>query len=199
MKPGGIGPRSAREHFECHSPGQAPNLRALIDWQSRRSGRPRFVGSQFPLRVQQAPATAVPPGAWTLGEPRGFSSMALAWRRPGPACAELELGSLQLWALLPESVEWLDVSLSLHLRGSWFRLDAELDDEPTALAEDDRLQVVLRQQELAALAPLGVTLEQLRAGIEQPEAAHWALRLDGLGAFVAGLIDLGWPAPEIAR
>jgi hypothetical protein len=181
----------ARAHHDRHSPGQQPNIEALLAWQSRSGNR--FVAAAADAD-EVAPAAGLQP-APQPGVVYPFHPAALAWRAPAAGAGTTELGSLQLWEALPHDVEWLDLTLSVHRGGQWWRLHPELPDEPdTAGPDPPRSSIALAGEELAALAAAGIGLAALRAAAARSGDACWVCRLDGLGAFVAGLVDLGWPA-----
>ena len=175
----GLTALGARAHCDRHSPGQRPNAEALVEWQSRLQPG-RFVA-----------ASPAAPAAEAADEGRTLPPSQLHWQPPGAGAGATDLGSLRLWDTLPDEVEWIDLSLAVHRGGHWLRLQPELVD--LADGSEDRLGLALPDEEVAALAAIGITLAALRAAAAQSGSARWVLRPDGLGAFVAGLLDLGWP------
>jgi hypothetical protein len=180
-------PRGALAHHDAHTPGQRPLLAALVEWQSlagtaqdgRFAGRPPNPSAEpeAPRGIAAAPGAVLRVAARELG-----------WQ-PG-TCPEWPqaLGRLKLWGALPDSVEWIDLTLSVHRGGRWLALPVELADDPSGtdwLVPDPDLS--------DTLGSFGLAPEALRLALSS-EATHcWMLRLDGLGAFIACAIDLGWP------
>ncbi len=191
--------RAAHAHCLHHSPGQRDNAQALVAWQSRSVARYFSAQSADPPSVNAAHSrrSAVSTGP-DAALPQRLAPAALAWQSAAAEQGPSALGSLQLWAQLPDDVEWLDLTLSVHRQGQWWRLHPEVLDlaEPgTDPGTAQRLLLLLSDDEADALAAQGITLAALRHAASQSDTACWCCRLDGLGAFVAGLLDLGWPAP----
>ena len=172
----------ARAHVDLHAPGQQPGIQALVAWQSaleggRLAGAPADAPPALAQSLQRGlPLQLLPPSAW-------------AWAAPTVAAEPAALGSLALWPALPDDVEWVDLALSLHLGGRWMRLQPQCVDEP----DTPRSLLVLPDAECKALAAMEIALQPLRLAAAAPHAARWACRFDGLGVFLACLIDLGWP------
>ncbi len=194
----------ARAHHDAHSPGQQPGLAALIEWQSlagaaqagRLAGRPDAAPD-----LQALPAAA--------GAVRRLSAVELAWQPCASPDWPLALGRLQLWDALPDSVEWIDLTLSVHRAGRWMSLPVELVPDDGADADrgadiggtgsdwlllDDACDAAEHAEPSgSALAAVGLSLAALRAAAASANSFCCMLRLDGLGAFLACAIDLGWP------
>ena len=184
-------PRAARAHHDAHTPGQQALLAALIEWQSlagaaqagRFAGHPSQ-GLAVPVPVPaQADGRAPAPGAV-----QRLSARDLRWQ-PGSCPAwPLALGRLRPWEALPDSVEWIDLTLSLHRGGHWLALPVDLQGDASGTD-----WLVPDLDDAGTLDAAGLALEALR-GAAGSDATHcWMLRLDGLGAFLACAIDLGWP------
>ena len=187
--------RAAHAHCLHHSPGQRDNAQALVAWQSRSGARFFSAQAASSPSVSEALPARHPAQA---ALPQRLAPAALAWQSANAEQGASALGSLQLWAQLPDDVEWLDLTLSVHRQGQWWRLHPEVLDLAEPGTDPDtpqRLLLLLPDDEAAALAALGITLPELRQVASQSDLACWCCRLDGLGAFVAGLLDLGWPAP----
>ena len=169
--------RGAREHHDDHAPGQQALVQALLAWQSqpvlRRSGG--------------VAAPAVVTGVQLL------APAALHWQQPltGDALADpLVLGSCDPWAAAAEDSEWLDLALSLHHAGRWWRLPTRWWDDDVGA---DRAQLLLHESALPVLAAAVLAPALLRSAAADSVRACWACREDGLGQFMVLLLDLGWP------
>lgn len=196
----------ARAHCERHSPGQRPNIEALVRWQSQASermgGGGRFttsapgdatVSAEAMRALQQVVrrGLAVRPDA--PDAIRALDPSALAWLAPEPSQTTRCVGSFRLCAGLSDDVEWIDLALSVHVGGRWIALAVELVDDATAADGAPRSWIVLDETEAAALAAIGIEPSALAGAAARAGAARWVYRQEGLGAFVAGLVDLGWP------
>lgn len=127
------------------------------------------------------------------------SAQTLGWQAADAADPPPDLGELDPWPVLPPGVTWVDLSISVHRQGRWLGLHAELQGGDVLDLMDEAAtsglgpcRVRLQPRELNALAAMGITLADLRAATAPPAHMHWALRGDGLGVFLAGLIDMGW-------
>jgi hypothetical protein len=200
-----LGPRA---HCDSHSPGQRANIEALVRWQSQAGAH--AAGRLAPLAAsaesgradetwralrQLLPPAAALPGA-TTGAVRLLDRSLLDWQAPLPNEPALCLGSMRLWPALSEEVEWIDLVLSVHQGGRWWALQVVVDDDASGEAAAPRSRIVLDADADAATALLELGLEPaaLAAAAAGAGTTCWVCREDGLGVFVAGLIDLGWPA-----
>lgn len=200
-------PLGARDHCDRHGAGQRPNVLALVRWQSQAGLAPegRRAAPAAPGPWPHGAAAAPPPldPQPDAGGVVGLAPQALGWQAAGTDAAAHALGSLCLWAPVPAATQWVELTLSVHHAGRWVMLQPELlDDGPAADAAPDdgldaglRSSLWLRPQDLQALRALGPGLADLRAAAADPARLAWVGREDGLGFFLAGLIDLGWPAP----
>ncbi len=194
---GGCVPQGARAHCESHGPGQRPNLLALVRWQSQagleRSGR--WAGDP-PDRVL-SPAQTAPEAP---GVVRKLAPEDLRWRAAEPDAAELSLGSLRLWATAPVDAQWLELTVSVHRAGLWLTLRVELVDDPDPWEAgidqpggEGRSEIWLRPEDMSTLRSLGLSLAELRACAADSGRVAWVGHAQGLGFFVAGIVDMGWP------
>jgi hypothetical protein len=180
-------PRGARAHHDAHTPGQQPVLAALIEWQSLAGAAQggRFAG---PAAHAEPGPDSAPDAAAAPGAVRRLAARELDWQ-PG-ACADWPqaLGRLQPWNALPDSVEWLDLTLSVHRAGRWLALPVELADDGAGTE-----WLVPEPDDPGLLSASGIEAQALRVAAASDATHCWMLRLDGLGAFMACAIDLGWP------
>lgn len=169
--------RGARAHHDEHAPGLQALVQALQAWQSQPA-------------LRRPGAVAVP--ALVAGV-RLLEPAAVHWQKPPCADEEadpLVLGSCDPWAAAAEGSEWLDLALSLHHAGRWWRLPARWWDDD---ADAERAQLLLHESALPTLAAAGLEPALLRDAAADAARACWACREDGLGQFMVLLIDLGWP------
>jgi hypothetical protein len=199
----------ARAHCDRHGAGQRPNVLALVRWQSQAGLPPegRRAASEAPGPWPHGRAAAPPPEQLQTQPDAsgvvGLAPHALRWQAAGADAAAHALGSLCLWAPVPVATQWVELTLSVHHAGRWVLLQPERVDDGSAaggapaadLEADLRSSLWLRPQDVQALHALGPGLADLRAAAADPAGVVWVGREDGLGFFLAGLIDLGWPTP----